>query len=159
VNPATFDPEAAFVGAVLHSSAATALEALALVVGDDFADQRLSVVAAVCRDLAAHGVPSDPIVVLTHIRAESIVTGADALRSLSLLLADLYAAVPVPASVKYYAAGVLDAALRRRCAEMTTRLGQAADRESTESLTDLVQAEVAVAAVHARLDTATAVTA
>jgi replicative DNA helicase len=135
------DAEAAYVGALLHLPAEAALDALGFTAAEDFADRRLSIVAAVCRDLAARGVPPDPTAVLTHIRAEAIVAGADALRSLALLLADLYIAVPIPASVRHYAAGVLDAALRRRCSELAIRVGQAAEHDSLDSLIDLVHAE------------------
>jgi replicative DNA helicase len=137
------DAEAAYVGALLHLPAEAALDALGFTAAEDFADRRLSIVAAVCRDLAARGVPPDPTAVLTHIRAEAIVTGADALRSLALLLADLYIAVPIPASVRHYAAGVLDAALRRRCSELAIRVGQAAERDSLDSLLVLIGTELA----------------
>jgi hypothetical protein len=90
------DAEAAYVGALLHLPAEAALDALGFTAAEDFVDRRLSIVAAVCRDLAARGVPPNPTAVLTHIRAEAIVAGADALRSLALLLADLYIAVPIP---------------------------------------------------------------
>jgi replicative DNA helicase len=154
------DPEAAYVGALLHLPPAAALDAIRLITPEDFADPRMTLIITACRELAGRGLQPDPTVVLAHLRTHATVRGADALTSFALLLVDLYASVPVPASVRYYAAGLLDLSLRRRVTEMSTRLAQAADRDSTGSLTDLVRTEVAaVAAVHARLDTATAVTA
>jgi hypothetical protein len=66
--------------------------------------------------------------------------------ALALLLHDLAAGVPVPASVMYYAAAVLDDAVRRRVGEAAARLGQAANGESMASLLELVDREHA--AVH-----------
>jgi hypothetical protein len=104
VRTALTDAEASFVGAVMHLPAATAATALALVDGDDFADPRLSAVTDACRALADRGIAPDPAAVLVHVRAVAVI-GADALRSLSLLLADLYGTVPTPASVGWYRPG------------------------------------------------------
>ncbi len=139
---AALDAEAAFIGALLHQPAPAALDALSLVQAADFADLRLSVVADACRELAACGITPDPAAVLAYVRAQAIVTGADAIRSLSLLLAELYGTVPTPASVAYYRLAVLDGALRRRVEMMAARLGQAAERDSIDSLLPLVGREV-----------------
>jgi replicative DNA helicase len=137
------DAEAAFIGAVMHLPAPAATTALGLVPGEDFADPRLAIVADVCRDLAARGTAPDPTAVLAHVQANAVVTGADAVRSLSLLLADLYGTVPTPASVGWYRVAVLDGALRRRCRMLATRVAQAAEGETIESLLALIGAEVA----------------
>nr|MBA2552504.1 hypothetical protein [Geodermatophilaceae bacterium] len=53
-----------------------------------------------------------------------------------------YGAVPLPASVDVYAAAVLDASLRRRCAELGERIGQVAESASLAELVRVVGAEV-----------------
>ncbi|MGY1818048.1 hypothetical protein ACI79Z_11235 [Geodermatophilus sp. SYSU D00663] len=152
------DPEAAFVGAVLHLSAVAALDALHLVNGEDFADPRLALVADVCRELAARGLAPDPTVVFAHAQAKAVVTGSEAVGNLALLLADLYGGVPTPASVGWYRQGLLNGALRRRCEMLATRLNQAVGHDSMESLLGLVVAEVtAVLAVQQRRAAAEAV--
>jgi replicative DNA helicase len=155
---AALDAEAAFVGAVMHQPAPAALDALSLVKSEDFADLWLSVVADACRELAGRGIAPDPTAVLAHIRASAVVTGSDAIRSLSLLLAELYGTVPTPASVRWYRLAVLDGALRRWVEQMAARLGQAAENESIDSLLPLVGREVvAVGDVQQRRTAAEAV--
>jgi replicative DNA helicase len=141
VTVPALDPEAVFIGAVLHLPAADAQQALSLLHADDLADPRLAVIADSARQLAALGIPPDPAAVLAHARAQGTVASADAVRSLSLLLADLWAGCPVPASWRFYAVAVLEEALRRRCTELATRIGQAAERESFASLLELVDVE------------------
>jgi replicative DNA helicase len=136
------DAEAAFVGALLHQSAAIASEALRLVVVEDFADLRLSVLADVCRRLAEAGVAPDPVTVLAHVRRHAIVTGAEAIRGFSLLLFEIYRSVPVPSNWRHYLAAVLDTALRRRVQMMAARLGQATERDSLDSVLPLIDREV-----------------
>jgi replicative DNA helicase len=135
------DPEAAFVGAVLHLPAPDALAALDLVHDEDFAEPRMQVVAGLARQLAESGITPDPITVLAHARANGTVAKPDAIRGLTKLLGDVYGCCPVPASWRWYAVAVLDGALRRRCAELSTRIGQAAEGESLESLLALIQSE------------------
>ncbi len=139
-------PEQAFVGALLHLPAATAAQALALVDDDHLGDHRLRVITATARQLAGAGVTPDPVLVLQVARAESTVTTATAISGLAFLLHEIYAECPVPASWRYYAAGVLDDALRRRCTEAGARLTQAADGESIDSLLELVHREAAAIA-------------
>ena len=129
-----FDPEAAFVGAVLHLTAPAALAALDLIHDEDLADPRLQVVARLARQLAETSIAPDPVTVLAHARATGTVVKPDAIRGLTKLLGDVYGACPVPASWRWYAVAVLDEAIRRRTTEAATRLGQAADGESLESL-------------------------
>ena len=135
-------PEPAYVGAVLLVDLLTARAALARVQDDDLGDHRLRVVLGLARRLVAEGVAPDPVAVLARARADGDVTGA-AVAALALLLHDLAAGVPVPASVMYYAAAVLDDAVRRRVGEAAARLGQAADGESMASLLELVDREAA----------------
>lgn len=138
----TTDPERAFVGAVLQLPADAAQKALDLIRDEDIGDPRLRVVVAVARQLVEAGMAPDPVAVLAHARSTGTVTRADAVRNFSLLVSDTYAQCPTPASVRFYAAAVLEEALRRRSTEMAVRIGQAADGESIESLVGLVDGEV-----------------
>ncbi len=135
----TTDPARALVGAALHGT----LGVLDLIRDDDLADPRLQVVAGVVRELAKAGIAPDPTTVLTHAQATGTVTRADGVREFALLLAELYGECPTPASARSYAAAVLDEALRRRCAELSTRIGQAAELESLGSLLALIGTEAA----------------
>jgi replicative DNA helicase len=137
VTVPTTDPGRVLVGAALHG----ALGVLDVIRDDDLADPRLRVVAGVIRQLAEAGVASDPTTVLAHAQATGTVTGAEAVRGFALLLTELYAGCPTPASARWYAAAALGAAVRRRCQELSTRIGQAAEAESLESLLTLVDAE------------------
>ena len=135
-----FSPASALVGAVLHLPAPGAAAALSLVVDEDLADVQLITIAAVARELAEDGVAPDPTVVLGVVRRRALATG-EALRRLALRLLEVHANCAVPASARWYAAAVLDEALRRRCTELSTRIAQAAEAESLRSLLALVDAE------------------
>jgi replicative DNA helicase len=149
------DPEAAFVGSLLHLPPATACEALRLVVSDDFTDAGMALIADVCRELAGRGIAPDPTAVHAYVRARALVTGVEALRAFTLTLVDVYGACATPASWRFYAVAFLEESLRRRCTMLATRIGQAAEGESIESLTELVDAEAqAVHAVQERRATA-----
>jgi replicative DNA helicase len=137
----TLDAEAAFLGAVLHLPAPVALEALEPITAEDFADPRLSILADVCRQLAVDGVAPDPVAVLAYVRRNAVMTGVEAVHGVTLLIDETYGGCPLPASVGWYRLAVLDAALRRRCAELAARIGQAADHDSLDSLIELVDAE------------------
>jgi replicative DNA helicase len=133
----TADPARALVGAALHGPPGV----LDLILDDDLADPRLRVVAGVIRELAEAGIAPDPTTVLAHARATGTVTRAAAVQAFALLLHELTAECPVPASARFYAVAVLDEALRRRCAELAARIGQAVESESLGSLLALVDAE------------------
>lgn len=139
---AAFEVEDAFVGAVMSLPAPIALEALSFVRAEDFADLRLGLVADVSRELAGRGVDPHPAAVLAHIRAHALVTGVDAVRDLTRLLADVYGSAPTPAGWRFYAVAVLEESLRRRCAMLGARVGQAAEGEPLGSLLALVGHEV-----------------
>jgi replicative DNA helicase len=133
----TADPARALVGAALHGAPGV----LDLILDDDLADPRLRVVAGVIRDLTDAGIAPDPTTVLAHACATGTVTRAAAVQAFALLLHELVAGCPVPASARFYAVAVLDEAIRRRCAELATRIGQAVESESLGSLLALVDAE------------------
>ncbi len=139
----TLDAEVAFVGSLLHLPARTAADALALVTPEDFGDPQVAVIADVCHRLAASGIDSDPVVVLAYIQRHAVVTGVDATRAAALLIAEVYAACPLPAAWPVYAAAVLDGSLRRRCTVLATRVGQAAAGDSLDTLLALVGTELA----------------
>ena len=141
MTPPTTDPERALIGAVLNLPADAAVQVLDLINDDDLGDPRLQVVARIARQLAEAGVSPDPPVVFAHARASGTVTRADAIREFSLLLVDLFAEVPTPASARWYAAATLEEALRRRVAEAGARLAQAAQGDSVDSLVELMAAE------------------
>jgi hypothetical protein len=145
--------EEAYIGALLWLPAGPAATAAAWVTPDDIAGYHLGLVHGVIGPLATDGMDPDPASVLIAAQATGVVTGADGIRSLTLTLARLYDhRVTVPASVRWYAAGVLVEAVRRRTVEMTTRLAQAADTCTIADLADLQQREAtAVAAVRVRL--------
>jgi replicative DNA helicase len=158
--PTLLDAEASFVGALMFLPAPTALDALSLVQAEDFADPRLATIAEACRALAEQGVAPDPAAVLGHVRTCALVTGAEALRSLALLLTDLYGSVPTPASVRWYRRTFLEGAMRRRAQVLAERVAQAAEHDTIESLLALIVAEVqAVLAVQQRRSLAGAVNA
>lgn len=133
----TTDPGRALVGAALSGVP----QVLELIRDDDLADPRLSVVASVVRQLAEAGAPVDPTTVLAHARATGTVTRADAVQTFALLLHELVAGCPLPASARFYAAAVLDDRIRGRCEEMGARILQASDGGPLDSLLDLVDRE------------------
>lgn len=139
---AALDPERAYVGALLWHPAESAAQMAALVEPGDFADPRLRVVLQLVRDVAADGAAPDPVVCMAHARAAGTVSTTHAVKQLTELVAELYGAVPLPASVGFYAAAVLDGSLRRRCAELGERIGQAAETAALADLVALVGLEV-----------------
>lgn len=151
----TTDPGRALVGAVERMPADAASRALALFRDEDLADPRVRVVAAVCRQLAEQGIAPDPAAILAHARATGTVSRAEAVRNFALLVADLYAGCPTPASAPFYVVAVLEDAIRNRVAEASARLAQAAEAESLPSLLTLVDTEArAVRELTDRRDTA-----
>ncbi len=137
----TTDPERALVGAVLYLPADAAARVLDLFRDEDLTDPRLYVVAEVIRQLTDAGIRPDPTTVLAHARATGTVSRADAAQEFALLLHELFAECPVPASARFYAVAVLNEAIRRRVTEAGVRLAQAAAGDSLESLLALVDAE------------------
>ena len=133
----TTDPSRALVGAALHGAA----EALELVHEENLADPRLQVVAEVIRQLTDAGIRPDPTTVLAHARATGTVSSVAAVQAFALLLHELFAECPVPGSARFYAAAVLDEAIRRRVTEGGIRLAQAAEGDSLGSLLVLVDTE------------------
>jgi replicative DNA helicase len=136
-----YDPEGAFVGAILHMPVPMAAEALDLIHNDDIADLLNLHIVQVARVLIAEGVPTDPVAVLARARADGIVTGAEAIRALTMRLHDLYAAVPTPAAWRHYGLAVIDEALRRQWTAMATRVMQAAASSGLDVVIDLFDAE------------------
>lgn len=134
----TTDPARALLGAALLCGAPQVLD---LIHDDDLADQRLRVIAGVIRGMAELGIPVDGTTVFARARAAGIVTRSNAVQDFTMLLSELLIECPNPASAPWYAAAVLEDALRRRTAEAGERLTQAAGAESLESLMELVDGE------------------
>lgn len=144
------DPEGALVGALMHLPAPSALEVLDRINDDDVADPTLQKILGAIRQLAEDGIAPDPVTVWTRLRSQGAVSGADANRQLATTLSDVYVTCPVPASVDYYRAAVMDEALRRRCAELGARMVQAAGSAPLDVLVDVLDRECR--AVRALLD-------
>jgi replicative DNA helicase len=140
--PGSVDPENAYVGALLHLPVDQARAAASLVRVDDLGDPQLQVIFTAIGQLIAQGTPADPAATLAHLRAGGVVTGPVAVQAIAQLLIDLHTGVAMPASAPYYARGVLDEALRRRCVEAGTRIAQATERCSLDDLVELAQGEV-----------------
>ncbi len=135
------NPEAAFVGALLHMPVPMASQALDLVHDDDLGDYVNQRIVTVIRLLVADGVAPDPVAVLARARADGIASGEVATKAIAERLADLYVSVPTPASWRFYALGTIDDALRRRCAALGSRVMQAAESCGLDVLIDVLDAE------------------
>ncbi len=136
------NPESAYIGALLWLEADRAGRAAGLVEPGDLADPRLRVVLGLVRDVVADGAAPDPVVCMAHARATGTVTTTHATKALAELVADLYGGCPLAGSVGFYAAAVLDGALRRRCAVLGMRIAQVAESGSLAELVRVVGAEV-----------------
>ena len=136
------DPERAFIGALLWLPVESAAGAAALVEPEDLADPRLRVVLGLVRDVVADGARPDPVICLARARSAGTVSTAHGIKALAELVFDLYSGCPLAASVGWYAAAVLDGSLRRRCAELGERIGQAAETVALAELVGLVGSEV-----------------
>ncbi|MCW2960263.1 MAG: hypothetical protein JWM90_650 [Thermoleophilia bacterium] len=134
------DPELAFVGAVLSLSATTAAEALAVIEDDDLADPRLQLILQAARQLVARDVTPDGYAVMALIRRAGTAATAHNLTSIAHLILEAIEACPVAASWRFHAVAVLDERLRRRCRELSARIGQAANGP-LDTLVALVDAE------------------
>jgi len=133
--------EDALVGALLQMPVPMAKEALDLVHDDDIADLLNLTIVQVARLLVAENITPDPMAIAIRARADGTTAGPEAIRMLTLRMADLYADVVTPANWRYYANGVIDEALRRQCIAMGTRVLQAAETSSLDVLIDLLDAE------------------
>lgn len=135
------DPGDAFVGALLHMPVPMAKEALDLVHDDDIADLLNLTIVKLARVLVAENVAPDPVAISIRARADGITAGPEAIRMLTLRLADLYGGVVTPANWRYYAAGLINDAVRRQFVAMGTRVLQAAETSGLDVMVDLLDAE------------------
>jgi replicative DNA helicase len=78
----------------------------------------------VMRDLRANRQPVDPVAVHAEAMRRGIRSVGEV--KVGVLIANLVEAVPLPANGRYYAALVLEQAVRRRAIEAATRLAQVA---------------------------------
>ncbi|MCU1614803.1 MAG: hypothetical protein JWO98_2343 [Frankiales bacterium] len=127
--------ERAYVGALLWLDAPRATVAHPWLTAGDFADPQLAAIHALIGALGAEDVAPDPAAVLTLSRASGMLTTEQSIRGLTDQLLELYDhRVTVPANIRYYAAGALADAYRRRTTEMATRLAQIADHADLDEL-------------------------
>lgn len=150
------DAEVAVLGALLHVGGSGRRIAAELE-PEDFTDPRCRLVLAAIRGCIARREPPCPVAVLAELRRTGHERSFLADRSAGVLLADLYAAVPIPASAAVYLRAVVEHRARRRVVEAADRLAQAAGALALDELHELVRSEAAaVEQQFARLDGAAA---
>lgn len=136
--------EAAYAGSLMWLPAPVAAEAHSWVLPEDLSLLQLQLVHEMVGDLAAAGAQPDPNLVLQLALHRERVVGQQQIHDLTNLLAGLYDhRATNPASVRWYAAGALDQAIRRRTVEMADRLRQVAGRADLDELQRLTAAEQA----------------
>ncbi|GGM67098.1 hypothetical protein GCM10012275_42030 [Longimycelium tulufanense] len=140
-SPVT-DVERAFVGALLHCSAARAERVLSVVADEDLGDPAARGVLEVVRRLVGRGVAPDPAAVVAEARSAGLVAGEYRLSRFGSFVATVYTSSALPASLGFYAACVLEGAVRRRLVQVGQRLVQAAETSPFEALHRHVRAEV-----------------
>lgn len=137
------EAESALIGAFLAGAGDGRL--LDLLHEDDFTAPLHRVVLAAIKVVAERGLRPDPVIVLEQLRhVGALPVNTD--RSPGVVLLDLLQSCPVPGSVDYYAAGVMEHTVRRRVATVGVRLAQAAQRsdydelvyDATAALTEIV---------------------
>ncbi len=126
--------ERALIGALLHLPLSAAIEVRTDFERDDLDDPRLQIIVDLIDDCLSRNVRPDCAVVLATARTSAKVP-ATRLSELGHLLIVLAAEVPFPAAAAVYAAGVVEASVRRRIKEAATRLEQASGAELTAALT------------------------
>lgn len=125
------------LGAAMHLSPSVVRAVLADVPREAFSDERLRTIRDLIAQVVVTGAQADP----GSIHAHAITTGAvdtAHLSTFAVILADLYAGVPVPASLSIYARAVMVAWSRRRIAESAPRLSRAAESSPVEDLATAV---------------------
>jgi replicative DNA helicase len=137
---AAVEAERALIGSMLWG-AQNALELVPLIGDDDLLMPVHKTVLAAVRTLLAEGEPVDPITVLGVLRRDGQVATLLDQNSAAVALHKMYEAVPVRIAGPSYYRDVLDAALRRRIAEMGGRLLRLADDGNLDSLVRLVGTE------------------
>ncbi len=126
--------ERALIGALLQLPKQAVIEVRTDFERDDLDDPRLRIIVDLIDDCLSRNVQPDCAVVLAAARTSAKVPGAR-LSELGHLLIELASEVPIPVAVSAYAAGVIEASVRRRIKEAATRLEQASGAEFSAALT------------------------
>lgn len=132
--------ESAFIGAILHSPAKRVLEIALTVSPSDLADPAKRLIFELALELAQTGLAPDPVVVMALARNSGRINAQQDSAATGLVI-DWFTSVPIPAAVGHYARAVIELSVRRRIIEATTRLSQAADGSSFDTLCDLISTE------------------
>jgi replicative DNA helicase len=135
------DAADAYLGSLLQLPADKVREAAGYIVTADLADPRHQAIYALIRELAHQDIAPDAAAVFAHARTTGQVAGEHRLRGLSKLLSDLYTRAATPASVRFYAAAVVEDALRRRIDQTGQRLRQVADESALGEALAMVGSE------------------
>jgi replicative DNA helicase len=125
--------ERALVGALLHLPLSGVAAVRPDFDRDDLDDPRLRIILDLVDDCTNRAVRPDPAVVFATARTSALVP-THQLGELGHLLIELNEEVPLPAAAPIYAAGVVEASVRRRIAEAATRLQQASTSELNAAL-------------------------
>lgn len=137
------DVSRATVGALLVLPVRECLTLLAVIRDDDPGDPRLRALLKLIRQVVETGRAPDPVTVLAHAQETGALRRGE-MTALALLLTELVSvdACPLPAAAGWYAAGLVESAVRRRVTESADRLREVADGSSREALIDVVHAEL-----------------
>lgn len=151
--PTTADCERAFIGAVLHADAQTAIEQIGTISASDFEDPVLRVILEAAGAAARAGTAPDPVVTLDAVRNGAADLDANKLQLVSRALVKVYEECPHPGGIAKYAELVVAGALRRAVREVGQRLDQIADTSPLDDLRATVTEQfVSLFDLFARLD-------
>lgn len=143
--------ERALIGALLSLAVPGAKKARSLFDRDDLDDPRHRVVLDLIDHCLAEDRPADPAAVFAAARTTALVDDSR-LGQVGALLADLHTSLAHAHWAHIYAAGVIEASVRRRLREASQRLLQAADTSDLSAAMRVTSAEaVALSACVARI--------
>ena len=139
----TVDTGRATLGALLLLPLPDCRTLLEVVRDDDPDDPRLRVLLELVRQVVTQDRVPDAPTVLAHAQATGTLKRGE-LTALALLLTELVSvdACPIPAAAGWYAAGLLESAVRRRVLDAAERLRDAAESGSREGLVEVTHAEL-----------------
>lgn len=122
------EAEAGVLGALLCLPAPEARAATDHLVTGDFCDPRHRAIFDAVVALTAAGEPPDPITVSGHLRRTGQERCFTADRAPAVFLLDLLDALPCVGNLEYYRRIVVEHSARRRAAEASVRIAQAAEQ-------------------------------
>lgn len=139
----TVDLGRATVGALLVLPVRECVTLLAVIRDDDPDDPRLRALLKLVRQVVETGRAPDPVTVLAHAQETGALRRGE-MTALALLLTELVSvdACPLPAAAGWYAAALVESAVRRRLTETADRLRTVADSSPREGLGYVVHAEM-----------------